>query len=756
MENLTERMRSRCRHRLRAIPPCASERPRRRRCHRPSRNPDGSTDRSEESRTSRPRPADRSPPISTVRSEGSRDADLRAVRDFRGPKRATRTDPLLAPTPSRPKPFERRSSRRARSSRLPRVAHDGHTVHAGHRHEGSRHVTAGLEPKLRDNRRARGVAHAPGRHPRDTSTRHPRLPNRRPRSPRPNKPDVSTGSTRPRSKTWTSGCPLCRHRRRRQLRSAAPASLPSQHAAFESRPLSHDPPALRCDCVHARDRTPKPVLLSKRSHLPIPLDAPNRPCRRRRRRARPLEFALHRQFRTVSPGDPVSTRQERTPTRQWPDASRNPRLPLETKPQRSSDDLPTSPCGVATARLHGVRRSSIAPRPPSGRTLPTSSRTTHVAEPEAVSRGDRSGVATVTAAARHLRSRRSTDPTPRRMRKASALHPVAPKRRTTRPLRKRYRATSPGRPAGRSRWTDPVRHPTPPDVATGAHAPPREHGSTTRPRRKSGYGDGCPEAFAVHAPRPRSQRTSRADHGAVARSPTCPVDSDRSHRRRRAPTSRRLSGQRKRRALAGRSQLEPCTDESRTVPVQRQTLRPPRPRSRRRRHIQRIPDGCLVVATPHPPRPRPRRMPRTWQLPDGCPVVTALPPPRPKPKRPSHKRLPDGARSAPRSALPGRSRRRRHVSEFRTCPRSHSSSSRSQRTATRRDVDTGRRRGHHAPEAEAPNTLALDHPTPARAVQLPATEAVGVHRIQPTWNPLPSCGHENASGPSRHGVATTT
>ena len=198
---------------------------------------------------------------------------------------------------------------------------------------GSRHLTAGLEPKLRHNRRARGVANAPCRRPRDTSTRHPRLPNPRPRSPRPRKPGVATESTRSRSKgpaaapcVATGGADSCEAPRRRACLRSTPRS---------NRGRSHEPPALHHDSMHARDRTPKPVLLSKRSHLPIPLDAPNRPCRRRRRRARPLEFALHRQFRTVSPGDPVSTAPERTPARQWPDASRNPRLPLETKPQRS-------------------------------------------------------------------------------------------------------------------------------------------------------------------------------------------------------------------------------------------------------------------------------------------------------------------------------------------------------------------------------------------------------------------------------------
>lgn len=139
MEDLTQRMCSRCHHRSHAISPCASERPRHRRRHLPSRNPEGSTDRFEETRTSRPRPTNRSPPISTVQLERSRDADLRAVRDNRRPKRATRTHPLLAPATSGPKPFDHRCSHRARSSRLPRMAHDGHTVHADHRHEGSRH-----------------------------------------------------------------------------------------------------------------------------------------------------------------------------------------------------------------------------------------------------------------------------------------------------------------------------------------------------------------------------------------------------------------------------------------------------------------------------------------------------------------------------------------------------------------------------------------------------------------------------------------
>ena len=76
-----------------------------------------------ETRTSRPRPTNRSPLVSTVQLERSRDADLRAVRDNCRPKRATRAHPLFAPATSGPKPFDHRCSRRARSRRLPRMAH---------------------------------------------------------------------------------------------------------------------------------------------------------------------------------------------------------------------------------------------------------------------------------------------------------------------------------------------------------------------------------------------------------------------------------------------------------------------------------------------------------------------------------------------------------------------------------------------------------------------------------------------------------
>jgi hypothetical protein len=191
-------------------------------------------------------------------------------------------------------------------------------------------MTGGLEPKLRDIRRALGVANTPRRRSRNTSTRHPPLPYPRPRSPRPRKPDVATGSTQTRSErpaaascVATDGADNCEAPRQRACLRSTPRS---------NRGRSHDPPALHYSCVHARDRTPKPVLLSKRSHLPISLDAPNRPCRRRRRPARPLEFALHRQFRTVIARRSDLHRAGANSNPAVADASRNPRLPLETKP----------------------------------------------------------------------------------------------------------------------------------------------------------------------------------------------------------------------------------------------------------------------------------------------------------------------------------------------------------------------------------------------------------------------------------------
>jgi hypothetical protein len=349
-----------------------------------------------------------------------------------------------------------------------------------------------------------------------------------------------------------------------------------------------------------------------------------------------------------------------------------------------------------------------------------------------VSREDRGGVATVTAAARHLRSRRSTAPTPLRMRKASALRPVAPKRRTTRPLQKRYRSASPVDPPAEA--VGPIRSgiSARPDVATGAHAPPREHGTTTRPRRKSHHGDGCPEAL----------RSMLHDRG---------------RRERATRTSGRLPGHRRVRSTRAEASAEtahqlpdgcPVSESAEPSPAEASSNPAPTNPGRGARSAPNASPpaaeaeedvtssesrtGCLVVATPHPPQPKPRRMPRAWQLPDGCPVVTHAPTSAAEAEEAVTRTASGRCPVITPLGLSDRSRKRRHGSKFRTCPRSRSPSSRSQRTATRRDVDTGRRRGH-APEAEAPNTLTLDHPTPARAVQLPATEAVGVHRIQPTW-----------------------
>lgn len=199
-------------------------------------------------------------------------------------------------------------------------------------------MTVDVEPKLRDIRRARGVANAPCQRPRNPSTRHPPLPNLRPCSPRPREPDVTIKSTRSRSEgpaaascVATDGADNCRASRQRACLRSTPRS---------DRGRSHEPPALHHVDVHTRDRTPKPVLLSKRSHLPIALDRPNRSCRRRRRRARPLEFALHRQFRTVIARRSDLHRVGANSNPAVADASRNPRLPSETEAAKSLETTP--------------------------------------------------------------------------------------------------------------------------------------------------------------------------------------------------------------------------------------------------------------------------------------------------------------------------------------------------------------------------------------------------------------------------------
>jgi hypothetical protein len=171
--------------------------------------------------------------------------------------------------------------------------------------------------------------------------------------------------------------------------------------------------------------------------------------------------------------------------------------------------------------------------------------------------------------------------------------------------------------------------------------------------------------------------------GSAASAEPSPAEARKTLHRRSVPDG--VPVQRKRRALTGRSQKEPCTDESRTGCPFSAKRSVHRGRSRRRRHIRRSPDGVPVQRqTLCPPRPKPKKTSHptkpgrvsgrrhatpsaaetekdlTRQLPDGCPVVTALQPPRPKPKKPSRERLPDGARSAPRAALRGRSRRRRY------------------------------------------------------------------------------------------------
>jgi hypothetical protein len=363
MEYLTERMRSRCHHRSRAMQPCASERPRHRRRHRPSRNPDGSADRSEESRTSRPRPTSRSPPISTVRSEGSRDVDLRAVRDCRGPKRATRASPPLAPTPSGPKPFERRSSRRARSSRLPRMARDGHTVHAGHRHEGfpSRDGQLGAEAPRQPPRSGSGprALSTPARHV-DTSPAAavPSAPARHdhanPVSP-PDRPDRSrVRGPAAAPCVATDGADSCEAPRRRACYRSTPRS---------TRGRSHEPLALHHDCCTRATGHPSRCS-SANDHI-----CPFRSMPRTDRADVSADALGPSSSRFIACSEPYRQAIRSPPRRSEPQLGGGPTR-AETRASRwkrsrkeARYDLSTSPCGVATARLHGFSGGTIAPGP---------------------------------------------------------------------------------------------------------------------------------------------------------------------------------------------------------------------------------------------------------------------------------------------------------------------------------------------------------------------------------------------------------
>lgn len=226
-------------------------------------------------------------------------------------------------------------------------------------------MTAGLEPRLRDDRRARGVTRAPRQRPRDTSTRHPLPSNLQPRSPRPRQPDVAIGSTRSRSRTWTSGCPLCCHRRRRQLRSAAPANLPPRYATLDPRPkprTSRVAPRWR-----ARTRpdtqagAPQQTITSAHSaRCPEPTVPTSPPTRSapRVRASSPIPNRIARRSDLHRP--------ERTPTGGGPTRAETRASHWKTKPPscpRRPSDVPVRCCHRATAWLQRKLHSSGTCRP---------------------------------------------------------------------------------------------------------------------------------------------------------------------------------------------------------------------------------------------------------------------------------------------------------------------------------------------------------------------------------------------------------
>ena len=517
------------------------------------------------------------------------------------------------------------------------------------------------------------------------------------------------------------------------------------------------------------------------------------------------------------------------PTRAETRASRWKRSRKEAR-----NDLPTSSCGVATARPHGFSRSSIAPGP-AVRANPSDELQNYTR------REAGSSVTQRPQRCCHRHSRRAAPAEPKIHRSNATSHEKSQRfasRDSETPYHQTVAETLPSYLARSTRRPKPLDRSGPAPQRPPMLPPERTRLYASTEARQDHDGTAFTETVALRPLRSMLHDRGRGERAArtTGRLP--------GHRRVRSTPAEAIADvahqlpdgcpvKRKRQALTGRSQqktlhrrsvpdgcpvsvsAEPSPAEASKnpaptnpgrVPGQRQTLGPPRPKPRKTSppaNPGRVPGRRQTLGPPRPkprktsppanpgrvpgrrqtlgpPRPKPRKTSRptkprrgVWSSPrytlhdrsrEGChtaasgrvPGQRRAPTSAAKAEEAVTQRVPDGARSAPRSALRGRSQRRRHTTssgrcpvgaalrpprpkpkktshnEFRTCPRSRSSNSRSQRTATRPDVDTGRRRVH-ALEAEAPNTLALDHPTPARAVQLPATEAVGVHRIQPTW-----------------------
>lgn len=196
------------------------------------------------------------------------------------------------------------------------------------------------------------------------------------------------------------------------------------------------------------------------------------------------------------------------------------------------------------------------------------------------------------------------------------------------------------------------------------------------------------------------------------------------------------------RALAGRSQLEPCTDESRTGARSAPNAPPPAAEAGEDVTSSESRTGCLVVTTPHPPRPKPKRMLRTaasGRVP-GRHYARAS---AAEAEEDVTQQLPDDARSAPRSSLCGRSRKRRHT----TSPGRVPDPAPPARGRSEQPLDP----------TQIPDGVAVTHPKPKLRIRSRSTTR---HRrvpcsyprpkrweciaSSPLGNPLPSCGHENA------------
>ena len=405
------------------------------------------------------------------------------------------------------------------------------------------------------------------------------------------------------------------------------------------------------------------------------------------------------------------------PTRAETRASRWKRSRKEAR-----NDLPTSSCGVATARPHGFSRSSIAPGP-AVRANPSDELQNYTR------REAGSSVTQRPQRCCHRHSRRAAPAEPKIHRSNATSHEKSQRfasRDSETPYHQTVAETLPSYLARSTRRPKPLDRSGPAPQRPPMLPPERTRLYASTEARQDHDGTAFTETVALRPLRSMLHDRGRGERAArtTGRLP--------GHRRVRSTPAEAIADvahqlpdgcpvKRKRQALTGRSQqktlhrrsvpdgcpvsvsAEPSPAEASKnpaptnpgrVPGQRQTLGPPRPKPRKTSppaNPGRVPGRRQTLG---PPRPKPRktsppanpgrgarstanaRSPAAEAEKDvtpdeaqtGCLVVATLHPPRPKPRRMSHSSFRTGARSAPRSNLSGQSRRGRHTTSSGRCP----------------------------------------------------------------------------------------